>query len=157
MCSWFLVNPKCSPWFRFLGIFAFYRNCAFAHKRLYAFLLVRLHAHACALLAGLTTPSTSSAAVRSFINNPCVCWMGLWRSIAVYCGVVFVWPWSRWFLGDGSIINLQLIHGANLTFMATPWTGGEAGRDEKNQRKIVEKAREKSKEWGRVWSSRVER
>lgn len=74
MCSWFLVNPKMFTLIPILGNFCFFfRNCALAHKPLYAFLFVRLHAQACALLASLTTPSTSSAAVRSFINNPCVC------------------------------------------------------------------------------------
>lgn len=74
----------------------------------------------------LPTRSTSRALARGLINNPCVCWTGLQRSIALYCSVVFVWPWSQWFLVDGSIINPQLIHGANLTFTATPRTEREA-------------------------------
>lgn len=100
--------------------------------------------------------STSFALAHSLINNPRACWMELQRSIAVYCGVVFVWPWSQWFLGDGSIINLQLIHGANLTFTATLRTERQGGRErdgmerQRERERIVEKAREKRKGGGRV-------
>lgn len=57
--------------------------------------------------------------------------------MAARCRVVVVWPWWRRALPDGSIINLQLIHGANLTFTAAASEPG--GREmkpwEKNQRK----------------------
>lgn len=57
--------------------------------------------------------------------------------MAARCRVVVVWPWWRQALPDGSIINLQLIHGANLTFTAAASEPG--GREmkpwEENQRK----------------------
>lgn len=57
--------------------------------------------------------------------------------MAARCRVVVVWPWWRRALPDGSIINLQLIHGANLTFTAAASEPG--GREmkpwEENQRK----------------------
>lgn len=123
----FPIGFPCLPWQLQTNILAANHWCIGHYTYMFVCQSVCAFLYVCA--SALTTPSTSSALAHSLINNPCVYWMGLQRSIAVYCNVVFVWPWSQWFLGDGSIINLQLIHGANLTFTATPRTEGEPERE----------------------------